>query len=76
MADKQSNMKHIMLTSHPRTFGTRPLPIAWGHPEPSERGPIIATLTNVSQRNAIGTHAGSYAIYRALAIANGDLEPD
>jgi GTP cyclohydrolase II len=76
MADKQSHMKHIMLTSHPHTFGAQPLPIVWGHPEPSKRGPIIATLTNVSQRNAIGTHAGSYAIYRALAIANGDLESD
>jgi GTP cyclohydrolase II len=76
MADKQSNTKHIMLTSHPGTFGIQPLPIVWGHPEPLERGPIIATLTNVSKRNAIGTHAGSYAIYRALAIANGDLESD
>jgi GTP cyclohydrolase II len=74
MVDKQSNTKHIVLTSHPHTFGAQPLPIVWGHPEPSKRGPIIATLTNVSQRNAIGTHAGSYAIYRALAIANGDLE--
>ena len=76
MADKQANTKHIVLTSHPGTFGAQPLPIVWGHREPAERGPIIATLTNVSQRNAIGTHAGSYAIYRALAIANGDLESD
>lgn len=76
MADKPSNTKHIMLTSHPGTFGTQPQPIVWGHLEPLERGPIIATLTNMSQRNAIGTHAGSYAIYRALAIANGDLEAD
>ena len=32
------------------------------------RGPIIATLRNPGHRNAIGTHAGGYSVYRALAI--------
>jgi GTP cyclohydrolase II len=30
----------------------------------------------MEQRNAIGTHSGSYAVYRALAVASGALEPD
>src|SRR4029079_11259164 len=41
----------------------------------AERGPIVATLTRPEQRNAIGVHAGSYGIYRALAIAAQELDP-
>src|SRR4029450_9877711 len=33
------------------------------------------TLTESRHRNAIGTHAGTYAVYRALAIASGALQP-
>jgi GTP cyclohydrolase II len=29
----------------------------------------------MGQRNVIGTHAGSYAVYRALAVASGALQP-
>lgn len=68
--------KHIVLTSHPEHFGPKPLPIQWGHPDPQQRGPVIATLGNLAHRNAIGTHSGSYAVYRALAIASGSLEPN
>ncbi len=67
--------KHIVLTSHPGHFGATPVPVQWGHPDPSQRGPVIATLGNLSHRNAIGTHSGAYAVYRALAIASGDLKP-
>jgi GTP cyclohydrolase II len=66
--------KHIVLASHPGNFGQKPLPIQWGHADPYERGPIIATLGNMAHRNAIGTHSGGYAVYRALAIASGSLE--
>ncbi|MEL6384322.1 MAG: GTP cyclohydrolase II [Cyanobacteria bacterium J06626_18] len=68
--------KHIVLTSHPGHHGPKPTPIQWGHPDPNQRGPVIATLGNLTHRNAIGTHSGAYAVYRALAIASGDLEPD
>lgn len=73
---KSPRHKHIVLTSHPSQFGNQPLPIKWGHPDPAERGPVIATLGNLSHRNAIGTHSGGYAVYRALAIASGSLERD
>lgn len=66
--------KHIVLTSHPGQSGQAPLPIHWGHADPDERGPIIATLGNTADRNAIGTHSGAYAVYRALAVASGSLE--
>ncbi len=74
MTAYQASTKHIVLTSHPGSFGVQPTAIHWGHPDPLQRGPVIATLSNVSQRNAIGTHTGSYAVYRALAVAQGLLE--
>jgi GTP cyclohydrolase II len=66
---------HIKLTSHPGTHGPGPLPIVWGAAEPLKRGPVIATTTAPEQRNVIGSHAGSYAVYRALAVAAGALDP-
>jgi GTP cyclohydrolase II len=40
-----------------------------------ERGPLIGTVTSPAQRNVIGTHAGSYSVYRAVAVAAGALDP-
>ncbi|MBO4123490.1 GTP cyclohydrolase II [Cupriavidus gilardii] len=66
---------HIVLTSHARR--DKPAePILWGAPTAAERGPVIATLTNPAHRNVIGTHAGAYAVYRALAVASGTLQRD
>ena len=62
---------HIRLTSH--SGGVGALPIHWGAPTPSERGPVVGTTTNRAHRNVIGTHSGSYSIYRALAVASGAL---
>lgn len=76
MQEKHKPMKHIMLTSHPSMSGIKPLPIKWGAKTPMERGPLIASLTNASHRNVIGTHSGSYSVYRALAIASGSLKAD
>ncbi|MDB9526366.1 GTP cyclohydrolase II [Oscillatoria sp. CS-180] len=73
---KSPRHKHIVLTSHPGQSGNQACPIQWGKPDPNERGPVIATLGNRSHRNAIGTHSGGYAVYRALAIASGSLERD
>lgn len=69
---------HIVLTSHGASTGvsgSAPV-LNWGAPTPAERGPIVATLTDPKHRNAIGTHAGGYAVYRALAIAAGSLPAD
>ena len=68
--------KHIVLTSHPGNSGQDAIEIKWGQADPNERGPIVATLGNRAHRNVIGTHSGGYAVYRALAIASGDLERD
>ena len=66
--------RHIKLTSHPGT-GAKPIAINWGAQDPAVRGPVIATLTNPDHRNVIGTHSGSYAVYRALAVAARALDP-
>ena len=65
--------KHIRLTSHPVEDSDGLRPIEWGKASPRERGPVIGSTTNRSQRNVIGTHSGSYGVYRALAVAAGAL---
>lgn len=64
---------HIILSSHPNQVFAQSVPIKWGASAPRERGPVIATLTDMSVRNAIGTHGGSYSVYRALATSAGRL---
>jgi GTP cyclohydrolase II len=76
MPKKKGQPIHIKLTSHPDKYGPKPIPIVWGNIDPAVRGPVIATVTNYAQRNAIGTHSGSYSIYRALAVASGSLNPE
>ncbi|RMG12180.1 MAG: GTP cyclohydrolase II [Planctomycetota bacterium] len=66
---------YIRLTSHPDR-GAPSHPIRWGAPTARERGPLIATTTAPDHRNVIGTHSGSYGVYRALAVASGSLDPD
>src|SRR5215469_1733185 len=65
----------IVLTSHPPPAG-QVVPLRWGAIDPAQRGPVIATLHNPDVRNVIGTHSGAYSLYRALAIAAGQLAPD
>jgi GTP cyclohydrolase II len=65
--------RHIKLTSHPG--GQAPVPISWGAVDPTVRGPVIASTSSPEHRNVIGTHSGAYAVYRALAVAAGGLDP-
>ena len=76
MATEPSPVSHIRLTSHPVEGTQTALPIRWGAPDPHVRGPIVGSTTNRSQRNVIGTHSGSYGVYRALAVAAGALTRD
>jgi GTP cyclohydrolase II len=71
MPADSSGPRHIRLTSHSGGFGA--LPIQWGAPIAQERGPVVGTTTNRAHRNVIGTHSGSYSVYRALAVAAGAL---
>ena len=52
------------------------LPLDWGAASAALRGPVVASPAEPRHRNAIGSHSGSYAIYRALAVATGALAPD
>src|ERR1700726_847091 len=66
---------HIRLTSHPEPGGKLRFPIDWGAASARERGPIIGTVSQPQHRNVIGSHGGSYALYRALAVSSGALDP-
>jgi len=70
-AKSNSASGHIRLTSHSRGFDAPP--IRWGAPTAAERGALIGTTTKRAHRNVIGTHSGSYSVYRALAVAAGAL---
>ncbi|MBS0354636.1 MAG: GTP cyclohydrolase II [Proteobacteria bacterium] len=66
---------HIVLTSHPRASRGRSVStIRWGAATAAERGPLVAGLAEPALRNVIGTHSGSYSVYRALAVAAGNLQ--
>jgi GTP cyclohydrolase II len=66
---------HIRLTSHPDPHAKLRFPIHWGAATARERGPVIGTVSRPHDRNVIGTHGGSYALYRALAVSSGALDP-
>jgi GTP cyclohydrolase II len=75
MTQMMNRPDHIRLTSHPAP-GTKPrFPVTWGAGTACERGPIIGTVSRPQDRNVIGTHGGSYALYRALAVSSGALNP-
>ena len=54
---------------------SRAFRLHWGAATPRERGPVIGTVSRPADRNVIGAHGGSYALYRALAVSSGALNP-
>ena len=72
---RANRSEHIRLTSHPEPGAKLRFPIKWGATTARERGPIIGTVSQPQDRNVIGTHSGSYAVYRALAVSSGALDP-
>lgn len=68
--------EHIVLTSHLEQMKTSPIPLNWGKKDALERGPVLGTNQSGAKRNAIGSHSGSYTIYRALSIAAGHYPKD
>ena len=71
--DSPQAPRHIRLTSHPGQGPGGAPPVRWGAADAAARGPLVGTTANRSQRNVIGTHSGSYGVYRALAVAAGNL---
>ncbi|KAH9270502.1 hypothetical protein BASA83_007314 [Batrachochytrium salamandrivorans] len=68
----------IVLTTYPGQVGINPISLVWGAANPLMRGPVVASRHHHSLplRNAIGAHGGAYSVYRALAVAIGELEPN
>jgi GTP cyclohydrolase II len=73
--NRRNQVDHIRLTSHPEPGGKLQFPIHWGVATARERGPVVGTVSVAPNRNVIGTHGGSYAVYRALAVSSGALDP-
>lgn len=80
MTDKKNmdfeRANHVVLTSHTNQVYKDVPEVNWGAKTAGERGPIIATISEKENRNAIGTHSGSYTVYRALSIAKGEYPQD
>src|ERR1700730_12727736 len=72
---RSNRVDHIRITSHPAPGAKLNFPIAWGAAGARERGPVIGTVSRPQDRNVIGTHGGSYSVYRALAVSAGALDP-
>ncbi|MGB6536706.1 MAG: GTP cyclohydrolase II [Xanthobacteraceae bacterium] len=72
---RSNRSEHIRITSHPEPGSKPRFPIRWGAASAHERGPVIGTVSRPGDRNAIGSHGGSYALYRALAVSAGALDP-
>ncbi|ORY76247.1 GTP cyclohydrolase N terminal-domain-containing protein [Leucosporidium creatinivorum] len=70
--------QRVILTTYPGQVGIHPIPLKWGAPSSAERGPVVASrhVNSLKVRNAIGAHSGSYSIYRALAAAQGLIDPN
>ena len=71
---RSNRTDHIRLTSHPEPGKVR-FPIRWAAADAHARGPVLATVSQAQHRNVIGSHGGSYTVYRALAVSAGALDP-
>jgi GTP cyclohydrolase II len=67
--------EHVVLATHATLKYPESIPLDWGNKDPLKRGAVVATQTNPKARNAIGTHSGSYTVYRALSMASGKYSP-
>jgi len=72
---RSNRTDHIRLTSHPVPGAKHAFPIHWGAATARERGPVVGTVSRPQDRNVVGSHGGSYAVYRALAVSSGTLDP-
>lgn len=71
--EKPGTLSHVILATHSNLTYKESLPIHWGASDPLKRGPVVASVADTKRRNAIGTHSGSYTVYRALSVASGQF---
>lgn len=69
-----TEMQRIVLAKHRPSGSRKPLEIHYGAAGAQARGPVTGGMSG-GKRNVIGAHSSSYGVYRALAIASGDLSP-
>jgi GTP cyclohydrolase II len=71
MSKIDERKEHVVLATHSNLKYPESLTLDWGNADPLKRAPVVASQTNPKARNAIGSHSGSYTIYRALSVASG-----
>jgi GTP cyclohydrolase II len=75
MSSIDERKEHVVLATHSNLKYPESLILDWGNADPIKRAPVVASQTNPKARNAIGSHSGSYTIYRALSVASGKYPP-
>lgn len=75
MSHVDERAEHVVLATHSNLKYPESLTLQWGAKDPMKRAPVVASQTNPKARNAIGSHSGSYTVYRALSIASGKYQP-
>jgi GTP cyclohydrolase II len=75
MSNLDERKEHVVLATHSNLKYPESLTLDWGNADPLKRAPVVASQTNPKARNAIGSHSGSYTIYRALSVASGKYPP-
>ncbi|ONH68188.1 putative GTP cyclohydrolase URC1 [Cyberlindnera fabianii] len=72
------SLEDVVLTTYTNDETMKPIPMEWGHSDPSVRGPVVCSRykDGLTKHNAIGANAGSYCIYHALAVGSKQLNPN
>ncbi|CDR44002.1 CYFA0S13e01376g1_1 [Cyberlindnera fabianii] len=72
------SLEDVVLTTYTNDETMKPIPMKWGHSDPSVRGPVVCSRykDGLTKHNAIGANAGSYCIYHALAVGSKQLNPN
>lgn len=76
MQKTDERKEHVVLATHSNLKYPESIALDWGNKDPMKRGPVVASTSNPKARNAIGTHSGSYSVFRALSIASGKFSPN
>jgi GTP cyclohydrolase II len=71
----EERSSHVILATHSNLKYPESITLKWGAKDPNVRGPVVASQTDPKARNAMGTHSGSYTVYRALSMASGKFSP-
>ena len=62
LVPRVSGTSRIILTTHPGQSGIDPIPMRWGHKDPSSRGPVVVSRSQSTFRRRNGKPRCSYGL--------------